>query len=207
MLHGRPLSKPAEVAALDHLNRDWLRDALQAESDRDRYAAEVHRLSLELQKVRAAVDETVCSVPWCGAERSEFSRTGLCLDHMGHAWEDMRNFHASLPEYERPRRHPDEDSRHSDFAKANVVYYIEMSAGRIKIGMTGRLKQRMRSFYAQPDQLLAVEPCTNGREGERHRQFASDRIGATELFAPSQGLLEHIKLVREMFGDPLHFLD
>jgi hypothetical protein len=81
-----------------------------------------------------------------------------------------------------------------------VVYYVAFG-GRIKIGTTIDLKQRLRAIHH--DQLLAVEPGGYDIEGERHRQFASARVaGQREWFEPSDELRVHIRSVRAEHGKP-----
>jgi hypothetical protein len=68
------------------------------------------------------------------------------------------------------------------------------------------LRARMASFYAQPRDLLAVEPGGYDREAQRHEEFKDSRLGRAELFEPTEDLLAHIEIVRMTFGDPAKFL-
>jgi hypothetical protein len=62
-----------------------------------------------------------------------------------------------------------------------VVYYVSMPP-HIKIGTSTNFRRRMREFYVQHDDLLAVEPGGRSLEASRHQQFASFRVPGTELF-------------------------
>lgn len=81
-------------------------------------------------------------------------------------------------------------------AAASVVYYVR--TGRyIKIGYTADLRQRLYSLRLDPTAVLATEPGGRQLEAQRHEQFAEDRIGRREDFAPSLALLEHIRELTE----------
>lgn len=90
-----------------------------------------------------------------------------------------------------------------------LVYYIRMG-GHVKIGKSTNLKKRMESFYAQPRQLLAVEPCVvhDGltREKQRHHEFTYCRVGKTELFLETEELRDHMAGVVATFGDPQQYI-
>lgn len=139
-----------------------------------------------------------CALSHCGFEPDEFSRVGLCVVHMHAAWEDMNALHDAQDKTR--------GKRASANGKSWVVYYIAMH-GWVKIGKTTNIKRRLRSFYALPEQLLAIEPGVGDREAERHREFAALRIKGTELFEMDDRLRAHVELVRETFGDPSRFLD
>ena len=63
-----------------------------------------------------------------------------------------------------------------------VVYYVELTRNRIKIGTTRNLASRMRAMRCHLDDLLAVEPGDYDVEGERHDYFADSRLGTSEEF-------------------------
>jgi excisionase family DNA binding protein len=75
-----------------------------------------------------------------------------------------------------------------------VVYYLQF-AGRVKIGTTGRLRQRLESV--PHDELLAVEPGDARIERQRHRQFAQYRISG-EWFQSAPPLMAHIATLKSL---------
>ena len=74
----------------------------------------------------------------------------------------------------------------------SVVYYVQLTRDRIKIGFTTDLTKRLASYRAHADDLLAVEVGGRVKEAERHQQFASLRIGRSEDFNAGPALLEHV---------------
>lgn len=86
----------------------------------------------------------------------------------------------------------------------SVVYYVLTRPGQVKIGTTINLSDRMKSMrvFNQED-LLAAEPGDVQLEKMRHAQFAQLRLSTRrEDFSASGELMDHIKMVREHFGDP-----
>jgi hypothetical protein len=77
----------------------------------------------------------------------------------------------------------------------SVIYYVRVGA-TIKIGVTGRVKQRMAS-YPPHSVLLATEPGGDELEKQRHRQFRGDLAAGREWFHPSVDLITHINGLRE----------
>ncbi len=69
-----------------------------------------------------------------------------------------------------------------------VVYYLRY-ADRIKIGTSGRPRQRVAAI--RHDELLAFELGGRSLEQQRHRQFAALREGG-EWFRAGPELLKHI---------------
>ncbi|WP_454175367.1 GIY-YIG nuclease family protein [Gordonia sputi] len=74
-----------------------------------------------------------------------------------------------------------------------VVYYLQFN-GRIKIGFTTNLEERLRAI--PHDTVLAVEPGGCDIERKRHRQFRQHRV-VGEWFEPSEKLLDHIKKLND----------
>ena len=93
-------------------------------------------------------------------------------------------------------------------ADQSVVYYIRLSADRIKIGTTTNMTMRLSGLRVRRDAVLATEPGSYDLERARHQQFAdlryTDGKASRQLedFAPEQVLLDHIAMLREHFGDP-----
>jgi hypothetical protein len=81
--------------------------------------------------------------------------------------------------------------------REGVVYYVQLTGGRVKIGWTRDLEQRMATFRARMEDVLATEPGAYNIEKRRHRQFAADRIGRTEEFNQSDRLMAHIARLAE----------
>lgn len=80
----------------------------------------------------------------------------------------------------------------------SIVYYVRRGPV-IKIGTTTGAVSRFTDLM--PDEILAFEPGTAKEETLRHRQFAHLRCRG-EHFRPAPELLEHIRCIREMHGDP-----
>jgi hypothetical protein len=100
---------------------------------------------------------------------------------------------------ERERR-----EQHSKKLPGSVVYYVLTRPGQVKIGTTINLSDRMKSMrvFNQED-LLAAEPGDAQLEKMRHAQFGDLRLSSRrEDFSASGALMDHIKMVREHFGDP-----
>jgi hypothetical protein len=72
----------------------------------------------------------------------------------------------------------------------------------IKIGTSTSFERRMREFYVQPRDVLAIEPGGRPLEASRHQQFASYRKRGTELFKPNAVLAELINQLSEKYPDP-----
>lgn len=144
----------------------------------------------------AATGAQVCRMDKCGTMRDPGSETGVCAGHLREVADD---YHRTLGAARIEEK---------TLAKANettpVVYYVQLGK-YIKIGTTRNLAKRMATFYAAPEQVLAVEPGGQSRERERHKQFAHLRHRG-ELFQPGSELLGHVKLARDTFGDPVQFL-
>ncbi len=76
-----------------------------------------------------------------------------------------------------------------------MIYFIQTSVDRIKIGTTENLTQRLGQLKNIGDRLilLATIPGNRSREQEIHTQFAHLRIGHTELFRPADDLMDFIE--------------
>lgn len=87
----------------------------------------------------------------------------------------------------------EQEERRRRIEQANpVVYYVELTGGRIKIGWTTDLARRLVELRLRPDDVLATEPGGRSHEALRHRQFALERIGRSEEFRQSDALRRHI---------------
>lgn len=78
---------------------------------------------------------------------------------------------------------------------AHVVYYITWrDVDHIKIGTSQNLRNRLRQLKknGQRPRLLALEEGGHQLEAKRHRQFRDLRKPGSELFRPSQVLIDHI---------------
>lgn len=164
---------------------------------------------------QANLPKGVCIADGCDLRVAGVSRVRLCIHHTQMAWEDM-----NAAWDEQANQYPNRDltspvSQRKSFVPGAgrrpwVVYYIRMGE-RVKIGRTSDLVTRMRTFYAQPEQLLAVEPgvIIEGldRETQRHHEFAKWRVPGTELFEMSPEVTSHIDVVRATFGEPTRYLD
>lgn len=78
-----------------------------------------------------------------------------------------------------------------------VVYYLQLPNGTIKIGTSSDILARLgkhRRKYGKV-RVLAIEFGGRSLEAQRHQEFAGDRIGAAEHFHPSDTLMSHIKML------------
>lgn len=176
-------------------------------AERDELEHQLHNLARSAlirnrDPLTCAADD--CSLP---VETEISPNIPLCTLHLWSAAHQLLDHYATRPIPDdapatgRIRDYLSERKRNP----ASAVYYLAMN-GRIKIGSTTDLRQRMQSFYSQPEDLLAVEPGDRDRELQRHRQFAQARHGKTELFDRTRELERHIRSVVAMFGDPQQFI-
>lgn len=141
-----------------------------------------------------------CSIPGCYRFPSDVTYLPLCKVHLYDAYVDlMKHIRGSIGARER-------NASAGQSRVRPAVYYLQMN-DKIKIGFTTALKTRLRTFHAQPADLLALEPGGRAEEHARHQQFAHLRLAGTELFTPEADLLDHVELCRDTFGDPVEFLD
>lgn len=86
----------------------------------------------------------------------------------------------------------------------NLVYYVALRPGVVKIGSTRNLRGRMNTLRIRDEDVLAAEPGTEKLERVRHKQFADQRVSGRlrEDFALDERLQAHIDQTRETHGDP-----
>ena len=83
---------------------------------------------------------------------------------------------------------------------APVGYYVRLSGDRVKIGTTRRLWDRMATFRARPEDLLAIEPGSYDVEARRHRTWTHLAIaGRSEEFTLDDDLQAFIDEKRERY--------
>ena len=83
-----------------------------------------------------------------------------------------------------------------------VVYYLKLADGNIKIGTSRQAVDRLRQHRKRFGDFepLAVELGGRDLEAERHRQFAHLRVGRAEHFQPGPDLLDLIDSLRSALG-------
>lgn len=85
-----------------------------------------------------------------------------------------------------------------------VVYYVRMQDGTVKIGTSADFLSRIRRHglpgMRGKDRVLAIEFGGRALERKRHQQFAHLRIGKTERFRIGADLIDHIKSIRAETG-------
>lgn len=85
-----------------------------------------------------------------------------------------------------------------------VVYYIRLDSGLIKIGtssdMLARLQKHGLAACRRGDQVLAIEFGGAQLERERHAEFKHLRESKAERFRPGPDLLAHIERLRKSLG-------
>lgn len=98
-------------------------------------------------------------------------------------------------EFRRPERDALAEQMRAEREAGAVVYYLRIG-DRIKIGFTVNLPQRLMALRLDPSVVLATEPGGRDVEQRRHREFADERYGRREDFAPSDRLLAHIERLK-----------
>jgi hypothetical protein len=81
----------------------------------------------------------------------------------------------------------------------DIVYYLVLPDGNVKIGTTNRPLDRLSEHRRRTgaDDVLAIEFGGRDLERQRHREFAAERTGLAEHFAPSDALMAHIASLRQ----------
>lgn len=80
-----------------------------------------------------------------------------------------------------------------------IVYYGRRGT-LVKIGTTTQPRIRFRDLL--PDEIMAFEYGGKDLESQRHREFADWRLGGSEYFKMSEGLIDHMRSVRDSYGAP-----
>lgn len=154
--------------------------------------------------VRAAVD-------WATEHRVQLAKTQMERQQLPKLAADI----AQSPEQQDQARRDQfarnvraqRDKIHRVVAQAGeVVYYVRLDAGRIKVGVSYDLRARLQAFRAPAAALLAAEPGDVAVEKQRHAQFAAhrtDRPGSREEYHPAPELMAWIDTVRAEHGDPM----
>lgn len=153
----------------------------------------------------------VCCWPECFAP-AEHHDAPLCETHLrtaGMAWlrdniETVREVTGAASqeimfdrvrrdaEHRRPEREAQASAARAEREAGAIVYYLRIG-DVIKIGFTTNLHQRLAGLRLNPSAVLATEPGGRDQEYRRHQQFADERYGRREDFAPSDRLLAHIE--------------
>lgn len=76
------------------------------------------------------------------------------------------------------------------------VYFIRTNDGLVKIGYTGNVGQRKRSFRVDWTNLLAVVPGTIDDEQSLHQRFAAHLARGQEYYHPAPEIIDHINEIR-----------
>ncbi len=86
------------------------------------------------------------------------------------------------------------DSKRRTSHGIDVVYYLRLPDGRIKIGTSRDFLARVRRHRKRwgEVEVLAIEFGGRALERQRHIEFADYRPGASELFDCGPRLAEHI---------------
>jgi hypothetical protein len=136
---------------------------------------------------------------WGRCEASPLSVAPLCRHHLLVAYRVTRDLLDQVSAGLDDRTEPRQDQ--ADVI--DLVYYVRLPHGDIKIGHTSNLKQRMAGLRLTLADVMAVEFGGQPKELLRHQQFATLRRGRTEDFQPDELLIEHILELRSTVGDPL----
>lgn len=132
----------------------------------------------------------------------------LCFGHAEIVRRMVVREHERVAALWSPRRRDDREAAEAAVAeearkereRSEVIYYAQIG-GHIKIGWTGRLEQRMRS-YPPNTTLLAVHPGTREDEKLLHRKFKVHLSHGNEWYPLVPVILDHIKRVIAEHGAP-----
>lgn len=174
-----------------------------------RQAAEVS-LRGDLQQINRSTRHVKrCVWPECREPLSSFRIGPLCMFHAWAIYEAVERSDA-LPVTDArlavSERRKAERDRQQELARTRGqlpgwIYYIRTD-GKVKIGYSADVRQRMRS-YPPESELLAVHPGTRNLEADMHRRFVGSRAAGREWFRETPDLTEHIAQVVAQFGDPV----
>jgi len=88
------------------------------------------------------------------------------------------------------------------FADLGSVVYFIRDGDLIKIGYTGDLKTRRRTFTSDLTAILAILPGGQELEGEMHERFAASLAKGKEWFRPTPDLIEYVNEIRGRMNVP-----
>ena len=167
--------------------------ALQEVRDGDSGLRPSHQALLRL------IDMTDPSWPHAAAVLREMAEAGVEIDETALAIAAKIGSHrfAGRPPMRR-RRQPDHHQATLTGTSDSIVYYIRRG-DLIKIGTTA--DPMMRFGELMPNKILAFEPGDVEQENLRHRQFDHLRCRG-EHFRRAPELMEHIRQIRRLHGDP-----
>jgi hypothetical protein len=150
------------------------------------------RLAWALEGLEMALSE-------CSGPRADEVR--VCIDAVknrqepGSDYWNARILQAALLS----RFDPDDEFLAQDALPQNGIHVVYFAAGygRIKIGTTANLRQRLRQLSSGPDsvRMLCFEPGDEWREQQLHDQFKAS-CSRNEWFNPTEDLLAYIKALQ-----------
>ncbi len=138
-------------------------------------------------------NDTLCTWRECGNDADENFNAPVCMTHAKQLAVQVMLLTAKKPVTNRPiKEAPERRSSNPTHGRARLedglVYFIKFD-GRIKIGFTTNLPQRMRSI--PHDEVLALIPGTVSTERALHRKFDSLRANG-EWFTAGPQLRSYI---------------
>ena len=91
---------------------------------------------------------------------------------------------------------------HQATVGVEVVYYLRLADGHIKIGTSSNALERMAKHKRTSgyEEVMAIEFGGSELERQRHEQFAHLRVSRAEHFMPSPELIDHIDALRQSLG-------
>lgn len=91
---------------------------------------------------------------------------------------------------------------HQATVGVEVVYYLLLPDGNIKIGTSSNALERMAKHRRTSgyQEVLAIEFGGAELERQRHQEFAHLRVSRAENFLPSPELINHIDALRQSLG-------
>lgn len=163
----------------------------------------------DLQQINRATRYTKrCVWPECREPLSSFRIGPLCMYHAWAVYEAIDRSDAlpvtdarlAMSERRNAERERARQLARTRGQQPGWIYYVRTD-GKVKIGYSADVRQRMRS-YPPESGLLAVHPGTRDLEADMHRRFAGSRAAGREWFRETPDLVEHIGEVVALFGNP-----
>jgi len=159
------------------------------------------------------VPEHLCT--WTGCSAVKFDPFPICLDHMLEITEWVNTTpdrDTALVLGERivhKRFQAERQQLHQEAITASRglqpgwIYYV-LTDGKIKIGYTTDITQRLRA-YPPGSKILAIHPGTPDLEKLMHKRFSAYRVAGREWFRPDIEIFDYCDQVVAEHGDPARF--
>jgi len=158
------------------------------------------RLAMCLKHTREEMRVAILDggVPWDALkELAKFTDWAIDVKKTSNRWADMQQTIDIKAEI-----NDDHELRKVLEREQSIVYYIQLTGNRVKIGYTTNMVRRMTALRVRIADVLATEPGGYQLETARHRQFGYLREGRLENFDAQPALMAHIAATLEINGPP-----